>query len=96
MAEILVTAAAEADYLDALLWYAGRSQRAAEGFEAAFEQALQLITDSPYRFAMCNGRHRRFLMRRYPYQVVYRIEEDQPIVIATAHTKRKPRFWKER
>jgi hypothetical protein len=35
-------------------------------------------------------------MRRYPYQVVYRIEGDKIVVIATAHAKRKPRYWKDR
>ena len=96
IAEVVVTAAAEADYLEGLLWYAKRSQRAAEGFEIAFEQALEEIARAPLQFAFCDQRQRRFLMRRYPYQVVYRIEGGQIVVIATAHAKRKPRYWKDR
>jgi plasmid stabilization system protein ParE len=57
MAEVVVTAAAEADYLEGLLWYAKRSQRAAEGFETAFEQALEQIASAPLRFAFCDQRH---------------------------------------
>jgi plasmid stabilization system protein ParE len=96
MAEPIVSTAAEADYLEALVWYAKRSRRAAEGFEAEFDAALAKIAKAPLRFALCDQRHRRFLMRRYPYQVVYRIERDDVVVIAVAHAKRKPRFWKGR
>ncbi len=77
MAEPIVSAAAEADYFEALVWYGKRSQRAAEGFEAQFENALAQIAAAPMRFALCDERHRRFLLRRYPYQVVYRIEGDR-------------------
>jgi plasmid stabilization system protein ParE len=96
MAEPIVTAAAERDYLESLIWYGKRSQRAAEGFEAEFENALTQIAAAPLRFARCDQRHRRFLMRRYPYQVVYRSEGDDIVVIAVAHAKRKPLYWKNR
>lgn len=97
MADPIITAAAEADYLEAILWHVERSRRAAEGFEAEFARALADISASPHRFASCgDNRHRRFLLRRYPYQVVYRVEEEQPVIIAIAHAKRKPRYWRER
>ncbi len=96
MAEPIVTAAAEADYLEALLWYGKRSQRAADNFESQFDEALAQIASAPLRFAHCDPRHRRFLMRRYPYQVVYRLEGDHVVVIAVAHAKRKPQYWKQR
>lgn len=96
MAELVITAAAEADYLEAYAWYAERSSRAANGFEREFELAQQEIAGDPQRFASCDARHRRYLLRRYPYQVVYREEQGKVIVIAVAHAKRKPRYWHER
>ena len=96
MDEAIVTSAAEADYLEALLWYGERSQRAAAGFEAEFENALAQIAAAPLRFALCDHRHRRFLMRRYPYQVVYRSEGGSIVIVAVAHAKRKPTYWVQR
>lgn len=40
MAEPRVISAAEWEYTDALCWYAQRSRRAAEGFDAEFDKAL--------------------------------------------------------
>jgi plasmid stabilization system protein ParE len=96
MAEVIVTAAAEAEYLESLRWYAERSQRAAQGFEAAFDQALRSIASEPGRFARCDSRHRALLMRRYPFQIVYREEGDRIVINAVAHAKRRPRYWSGR
>jgi plasmid stabilization system protein ParE len=97
MAEPIITAAAEADYLEGFLWYVERSAGVAERFEAEFARALAEIGASPHRFAGCgDNRHRRFLLRRYPYQVVYRVEVDRPVIIAVAHAKRKPLYWRDR
>jgi plasmid stabilization system protein ParE len=39
---------------------------------------------------------RRVLVVRYPYQVVYRLEENEIVVVAIAHLKRRPGYWKHR
>jgi hypothetical protein len=36
------------------------------------------------------------LMRRYPYQVIFRRHADQLVVIAVAHAARKPKYWADR
>ena len=96
MASVLVTSAAERDFTEALCWYAERSQRAAEGFDAEFQRALEQIAADPERFAHCDDLHRYYLMRRYPYQVIYRQREDQLIIVAVAHAKRRPGYWSDR
>jgi plasmid stabilization system protein ParE len=96
MAEPLIVAAAEAEYLESLIWYAERSPAAAEGFEVEFARVLQSIANEPDRFAAIDERHRAAPMRRYPYQVVYRREREQIVVIAVAHAKRRPRYWENR
>ena len=69
MDNLLIAEAAEEEYTDSLRWYAERSMRAAEGFEAAFAQALELIAAHPERYPLCDDRHRFFLLKRYPFQV---------------------------
>ena len=96
MASVLVTSAAERDFTEALCWYAERSQRAAEGFDAEFQRALEQIAADPERFPHCDDLHRFYLMRRYPYQVMYRQREDQLIIVAIAHAKRRPGYWRDR
>ena len=98
MGDVLIGEGAEEDYAQSLRWYAERSKRAAEGFEAEFARALQAIAASPDRYPLCDDRHRFYLLKRYPFQVVYRKtrEEEDLLIVAVAHTSRRPGYWSER
>ncbi len=39
---------------------------------------------------------RRALVRRFPYEVLYEIEEDEIVVYAVYHCARDPKGWKRR
>ncbi|MCI0331905.1 MAG: type II toxin-antitoxin system RelE/ParE family toxin [Planctomycetes bacterium] len=93
MSKPRIISAAEREYTEALCWYTERSQRAAEGFDAEFDNALAAISSDPLRFPLIDERHRFYLMDRYPYQVIYRMEAGELTVIAVAHAKRRPRYW---
>jgi toxin ParE1/3/4 len=96
MAELRITSAVEQDYAEALTWYAERDVRAAENFDAEMDRAIQSISEDPGRFPRCDDRHHFYLMRRFPYQLIFREAGDHWVVIAIAHTSRKPRFWANR
>ena len=96
MAKIVVCSAAEIDYTESLKWYAERSVKAADDFETEFGVSLQQIVSSPERFPSCDGRHRYFLLRRFPFRIIYRALGDEIIVIAVAHSSRPIDYWAER
>jgi toxin ParE1/3/4 len=98
MIELLIAEPAEEEYTASLQWYAERSKQAAEGFEGAFAQALEAIKANPERYPSCNdGRHCFYLLKRYPFQLIYRkVEEGKWLIIAVAHTNRKPGYWSRR
>lgn len=39
-------------------------------------------------------RTRRLLVGRFPYQVVYRLRATEIVIVAVAHLKRRPGYWK--
>ena len=39
---------------------------------------------------------RRMLVAKFPYQIVYRINADEIRILAFAHLKRRPGFWRHR
>jgi plasmid stabilization system protein ParE len=39
---------------------------------------------------------RRILVSRFPYHVVYRLKDDEIVILAIAHVKRRPGYWKHR
>ncbi len=96
MADPFLTPGADIDYSEAFCWYAERSPRAADVFEAHFERALQAIAAEPQRFPRCDDRHRYYLMRRYPYQIIYREEREKVVIVAVAHARRRPGYWQGR
>ncbi|WP_410001978.1 type II toxin-antitoxin system RelE/ParE family toxin [Rubinisphaera sp. JC750] len=77
-------------------WYAEHSRRAALRFVAAIDHALESITRDPDRFAPCGERHRSCSDCRFPFQVIFRYDGDTLFVLAIAHSKRRPRYWKHR
>ena len=97
MDNLLIADAAEEEYTASLSWYAERSKRAAEGFEAEFRRALESISAHPDRYPLCDDRHRFYLLRRYPFQVIYReVAGDRWLIVAVAHTSRRPGYWLDR
>jgi hypothetical protein len=42
------------------------------------------------------GDTRRYLLKRFPFAVIYLTSEKKIQIVAVAHCKRKPGYWKER
>ena len=93
MAEVSLHAAAEAEYEAALGWYLDRSVRAAAGFEAAIDRAIEFIASFPEASPLCDDQHRYHSLRRYPYGIVYRIVGNEVRVVAVTHDRQLPGFW---
>ena len=95
MIKIRVSESAEQDYLDSIRWYAERSRSAAFGFESEIDVAFQKIAIDPHRFPRYDNFHRSLLVARYPFQVIYRIlDNDVVVIVAIAHASRRPGYWK--
>ena len=77
-------------------WYKDQSPVAADAFETEVGRAVQLIGDAPERWPKYMSGTRRFLLRRFPFYLVYRLHEGSIEVIAVAHGRRRPGYWKGR
>jgi len=89
--EIHPQALAEAEA--AAEWYANRSQAASIAFALEVERAIGLIAESPERWPTHSAGTRRYLLRRFPFHVVYRVETSRILVVAVAHGSRRPGYW---
>jgi plasmid stabilization system protein ParE len=77
-------------------WYLERSGTAAKGFALAVDAALDKISQTPERFPRVDRRHRAGNLKKYPFQIIYRREDKRIYVIAVAHAKRRPGYWRTR
>lgn len=77
-------------------WYAAQSLDASGDFLTTIADALQKIASAPQRWPRYMHGTRRFVLRAFPFSVVYLDESELVRVIAVAHGKRKPGYWRER
>ena len=87
---------ARADSDDSFDWYAKRSEEAAIGFVSAVDEAMVRIMANPERCPKTLAECRCCSLKKYPFRVVFREEYDRIVVIAVAHAKRRPGYWKDR
>ena len=77
-------------------WYAQRSLAAAGGFAMEVDAALKKIESDPIRFPRIDRRHQVCGVGRYPFQIVFRNDGANIYVLAVAHAKRRPNYWRDR
>ena len=77
-------------------WYAQRSHRAAAAFLREVDRGIRLIVESPDLWPHFEGEVRRCVLRAYPYSILYRQAGTAIQVIAVAHDRRRPGYWRRR
>ncbi|MFY4728050.1 type II toxin-antitoxin system RelE/ParE family toxin [Nitrospira sp. BLG_2] len=80
----------------ARLWYAERSQSAADSFLAELDHGIEAISESPERWPLFVHGTRRYLFNRFPFQIVYRVANERIEIVAVAHGRRRPGYWRSR
>jgi plasmid stabilization system protein ParE len=77
-------------------WYRDRSESAEAGFLRELDHAIQQVTDSPSQWPRYLAGTSRYVFPTYPYSLVYFVEDDVIRVVAVAHDKRRPGYWRKR
>ena len=95
---IRVAAAASAELEEAVRWYENQRSGLGSEFHAEVVRTLSLIAEYPESgtSAFGDAALRRVLVKRFPYQVIYRSNERGLLILAFAHLRRRPGFWKGR
>lgn len=93
---VRLRAEAETDLAEAAVWYENRRPRLGQDFLNEISAGLSIISERPFIYPEILRDTRRALIRRFPFGIYYRIENDEIVVIAVLHASRSPRRWKER
>ena len=94
--EILFFEDALAEIEESRAWYRLRSASAEAAFLRELDHAIHLVGDAPHRWPIYLSKTRRYVFPRFPYSLVYFIEGDLLNVVAVAHEKRRPGYWRKR
>ena len=88
--DIVFAPEAEAEYYEAIQYY--ETKRRGLGFEfiACFEEVIANLKHHPDICPVLYGDRRRCPMRRFPYHVIYIVEEQQVVIIQVFHKRMNP------
>ncbi|MGH8645999.1 MAG: type II toxin-antitoxin system RelE/ParE family toxin [Gammaproteobacteria bacterium] len=87
---------AEAEFAEAALFYESRLVGLGKLFASEVDETISLIRKYPDVGSPVGYLRRRMLVRGFPYSVVYRRDPDFILIIAVAHSGRRPRYWRHR
>lgn len=80
------------EYKEAVEWYTERSLKAAENFVTEVEEKISTICKEPSRYRNAYSVFREALLKRYPFAIVYFVDERKKVVViySVFHNKRNP------
>ena len=78
------------------MYYEERTARLGADFTVEVEDAIQSILKAPDRWRCIEEDVRRYLVRRFPYGILYTMEQDYVLILALMHLSREPGYWRHR
>lgn len=81
---------------EAEAYYESKVDGLGEAFSSVLRSSIQGIKRYPHRSRLFSREYRRFIVDRFPYGIIYRIEGDIIYILAIAHFKRRPFYWEGR
>mgnify|MGYP001564736014 FL=1 len=88
---------AKLDIRQAIAWYENEKPGLGKKFNLSLLATFQQIQNSPFLYPKIFEDFRKArLPKPFPYKVIYWVHQDEAFIIAVAHDKQHPDFWKDR
>ena len=95
--KLILLPEAEADLGEAIDHYIEEASAAvAADLQREVRRVAGLLCEWPGLGRKVGTPARAFGLKRFPYQLVYRLTPDALVIVAIAHDKRDPGYWRER
>jgi toxin ParE1/3/4 len=77
-------------------WYRERSPIAARRFVSELNEVIDKIVEAPQRWPHSPRGTRKIKLPCFPFLVIYREVQGAVLILAVAHGRRRPDYWKNR
>ena len=81
---------------EAIAYYNGQAAGLRDSFLLEVIAAIDRIRRFPEAWHPLGENVRRCRLRRFPYGLVYQADQDRNLIVAVAHSHRRPQYWRER
>ena len=85
--------AAEAELLEQIRYLEGQARGLGRLFFVEIHKAERQLARHPASSPEILPGIRKHLMRKFPYLMIYSIEDGNILILAVAHAKRRPDYW---
>lgn len=85
---------AQQDLLEQVAFYEDRQRGLGDRFRESVRASLTVAATNPRSGSPWKRRTRRVFTKGFPFSLVYRVEAMEVVVLAVAHFKRRPTFWR--
>lgn len=87
---------ADEEFNEAIDYYENNEPGLGYDFSIEVHSSIQNIVNFPTAWPGLQDDIRRCLVKRFPYGVVYSIEQNGIFILAIMHLRRHPDYWKNR
>jgi plasmid stabilization system protein ParE len=89
--KLRLTEKAQAEYIDAFLYYENKQDGLGDRFEEELDELMGLIQEAPLLFSKKYKNFREPILKNFPYLVVFEIVEGVIVVQSIFHAKQNPK-----
>ena len=93
MMRVIFTRIATQELEDAVRFYELEYAGLGRSFKEEVKKAALRVAEYPKAWSIERGEVRKCLLHKFPYKLMYSVEEDHVLVIAIAHQHRNPDYW---
>lgn len=94
--KIIIVKIAQREFNEAKEFYEIEQAGLGVRFEKEIKNAILRIKQYPSAWPIERGEVRHYLVHKFPYKILYSIQQDSIILLAFAHQHRKPDYWIDR
>lgn len=95
MKYVLLKGVAE-EIRESALFYNKESYGLGLDFARKIKTTIRCITQFPEAWPRFSNEFRQCQLERFPFSIVYYVEPSRIVIVAVAHQKRRPAYWKTR
>jgi hypothetical protein len=94
--KIRILNVAQVEFNEAKEYYEIEQTGLGKKFEADIKEGIKRISQFPNAWPLERSEIRRYFLHKFPYKILYSIQNKGIIILAFAHLHREPNYWEER
>lgn len=87
---------AERELIEAAVYYEHQVPGLGERLGAEVRRGIDLLSENPNIGSRLGPELRQWVLNRFPFRLIYSASPDRVQILAVAHEKRRPGYWRSR